>query len=248
MIIAANWKMNLDNEEAQALINALNFRALDWKNLDVIFCPAAPYLQSVRAKAHQNFHVGGQYCHAEAKGAFTGDMSAAMLKDCGASHVIIGHSERRQYAQEQGQTLKQQAMRAIEAGLDVIFCVGEQLSDRQNGAEETVVADQLADIAEFLKTGQVSIIAYEPVWAIGTGQVASVLDIQAMHQFIKTECQRLAGDGRAPAILYGGSVKSDNAEAILSAQAVDGALVGGASLDALGFQAICDEGQKLSTG
>ena len=247
MIIAANWKMNLKKADASALIGALNKKASQWSDIDVIICPAAPYVQVVRDLADDTISVGGQCCHTEAKGAFTGNISADMLEDCGATHIIIGHSERRQYEGENAETLAKQAARALDAGLKVIFCVGEHLSDRQAGAENKVVAAQLSELSAFLKTGQISIIAYEPVWAIGTGQVASIQDIEAMHGFIKAKCQTLIGGNDKVSILYGGSVNADNAEAILSAAHVDGALVGGASMNAASFISICDYGQSIST-
>ena len=168
-----------------------------------------------------------------------------MIVDCGAQYVIIGHSERRQSDGETGEVLAEQAKMAIEFGLKIIYCVGETLEDREAGRAEMVVSQQLASLELFLKAGSVPVIAYEPVWAIGTGQVASVPDIEAMHDFIKSETRRLVGAETVPQILYGGSVKPDNAEAILSIVSVDGALVGGASLDATGFAAICDIAQQV---
>lgn len=247
MIITANWKMNLGSAQASDLIATLNAKASKWSGINVILCPATPYLHAARGLAHEDFFIGGQACHSHASGAFTGDVSAAMIKDCGATHVIVGHSERRQHRGERGEILAQQARQALAAGLEVIFCVGEDLPDRQKGNEKTVVAEQLAAIADELKTGQISILSYEPIWAIGTGQVASVDDIEAMHRFIKAECAAMAGEQKPLSILYGGSVKPDNADAILSTFAVDGALVGGASLDAASFEAICDAGQRVSS-
>lgn len=247
MFIAANWKMNLDLASGEALISKLNDHIVNWSEISVIICPPAPYIQSIHKAAHADFHLGGQTCHEKSAGAHTGHVSADMLVDCGASYVIIGHSERRQNDGETGDMLKAQANAAIQAGLKVIYCVGETLEDRQAGREENVVSAQLADIMDLLKVGAVPVIAYEPVWAIGTGQVASVSDIKAMHDFIKSEISNVMTPRDLSKILYGGSVKPDNAEAILSIESVDGALVGGASLDAKGFAAICDCAQRVSS-
>ena len=246
VIIAANWKMNLGQAEGTILIQGLNRHADRWSDISIVICPPAPYLLAMRDIAHSEFHIGGQTCHGKLSGAHTGHVSAAMLADCGADYVIIGHSERRQSDGESGSVLLEQAKCAIDAGLRIIYCVGETLEDRQAGRESEVVSGQLADIQDLLNSGDVPVIAYEPVWAIGTGQVASVPDIEAMHNFIKSETSRIMGASDMPQILYGGSVKPDNAEAILSIRSVDGALVGGASLDADGFAAICDYAQKVS--
>ena len=246
VIIAANWKMNLGQAEGAILIQGLNMHADRWSDISIVICPPAPYLLAMRDIAHSEFHIGGQTCHGKLSGAHTGHVSAAMLADCGADYVIIGHSERRQSDGESGSVLLEQAKCAIDAGLRIIYCVGETLEDRQAGRESEVVSGQLADIQDLLNSGDVPVIAYEPVWAIGTGQVASVPDIEAMHNFIKSETSRIMGASDMPQILYGGSVKPDNAEAILSIRSVDGALVGGASLDADGFAAICDYAQKVS--
>ena len=246
MIIAANWKMNLDQAKGTILIQGLNMHADRWSDISIVICPPAPYLLAMRDIAHSEFHIGGQTCHGKLFGAHTGHVSAAMLADCGADYVIIGHSERRQSDGESGSVLLEQAKCAIDAGLRIIYCVGETLEDRQAGRESEVVSGQLADIQDLLNSGDVPVIAYEPVWAIGTGQVASVPDIEAMHNFIKSETSRIMGASDMPQILYGGSVKPDNAEAILSIRSVDGALIGGASLNADGFATICDYAQKVS--
>ena len=246
VIIAANWKMNLGQAEGAILIQGLNRHADRWSDISIVICPPAPYLLAMRDIAHSEFHIGGQTCHGKLFGAHTGHVSAAMLADCGADYVIIGHSERRQSDGESGSVLLEQAKCAIDAGLRIIYCVGETLEDRQAGRESEVVSGQLADIQDLLNSGDVPVIAYEPVWAIGTGQVASVPDIEAMHDFIKSETSRIVGASDMPQILYGGSVKPDNAEAILSIRSVDGALIGGASLDADGFATICDYAQKVS--
>ena len=168
-----------------------------------------------------------------------------MAADCGASHVIIGHSERRAQYQEAGAQLADKLQQAEEAGLVPIYCVGETLAERQSGQQDQIITQQIADIAAIASDRL--IIAYEPVWAIGTGQVASVPDIVDMHSVIKAACQRLTGQKTAPAVLYGGSVKPENAEAILSAENVDGALIGGASLQAQSFCAICEAAQDIQS-
>ena len=192
----------------------------------------------------QAIRVGGQDCHAAAKGAHTGDIAAVMLGDCGADFVIVGHSERRKDHGENDATVKAKAEAALEAGLGVIVCVGETLAERDAGKAEAVVSRQVdrslplaASIAD-LAPGKVS-VAYEPVWAIGTGRVAEVGDVIAMHAAIRARIDAAYGErGDGVRILYGGSVNAENAGDLLAAEGVGGALVGGASLTAESFVAI----------
>ena len=243
MIIAANWKMHLHQADAKALIATINSEQKSFPDPLVVVCPPSLYLHQVRQWANSSISVGAQNCHEQASGAFTGEISASMAADCGASHVIIGHSERRAQYLEAGAQLADKLQQAEEAGLVPIYCVGETLAERQSGQQDQIITQQIADIAAIASDRL--IIAYEPVWAIGTGQVASVPDIVDMHKVIKTACQRLTGQKTAPAVLYGGSVKPENAEAILSAENVDGALIGGASLQAQSFCAICEAAQDI---
>lgn len=203
----------------------------------------APPFTLVPAMAEELTHadVGAQDCHAEPKGAHTGDISAPMLADCSASFVIVGHSERRSDHGETDAMVKAKAQAAIAAGLGVIICVGETLEQRDAGRAEAVVSAQVdaslpdAELAAGAAQGRVN-IAYEPVWAIGTGRVPSVEDVEAMHAAIRARLVAALGEaGQTMRILYGGSVNAGNAAELLSVTGVGGALVGGASLTAEGF-------------
>ena len=198
---------------------------------EVLVCPPATLLREAAglAAAH-GIRVGGQDCHAATSGAHTGDISAAMLRDAGASHVIVGHSERRaDHGESDGDVLAK-----AEAGLTPIICVGETREEREAGQAAAVVARQLAGSLPVVSPGVELVIAYEPVWAIGTGLTASVEDVAAMHDAIRDQLP----DPLSTCILYGGSVKPDNAAELLALADVDGALVGGASLNPLDFMAI----------
>ncbi len=214
--------MHGTRESARALAAAIRPAA----NATIILCPPFTLL----AEAGTKFALGGQDCHAQAQGAHTGDISAAMLKDAGCTYVIVGHSERRQNHGETDASVHAKAGAALTAGLTPIVCVGETLEQRKSGRAEAVVAQQIRESApqgEF-------ILAYEPIWAIGTGETASEADIAAMHRHIKTLLP-----ANTP-VLYGGSVKASNAKEILYIPGVDGVLVGGASLKAEEFCAIID--------
>jgi triosephosphate isomerase len=208
-----------------------------------VLCPPAPYLADVvRLVQGTGIEVGGQNCSEHASGAYTGEVAAGMLRDCGASHVILGHSERRQLFGDDDARVLAKVRAARAANLRPILCVGETLSERRAGATEAVVGRQLAavlaqgDAAELLAN---SVIAYEPVWAIGTGEAATPEQAQAVHAFIRAT---LAAHHSALAahttILYGGSVKADNAAQLFAMPDIDGGLIGGASLDGAAFLAI----------
>ncbi len=234
-MIAGNWKMNLLAAEAAALAAVVRRRA-DPRACDLLVCPPATVIAAVAViLAGSACQVGGQDCHAEAAGAHTGDIAAAMLRDAGASHVILGHSERRADHGETDAVVRAKVQAARRAGLIPILCVGETLAEREAGRAETVVAAQLAgSLPEgFGEAGErAGLVAYEPVWAIGTGRTPGEADIAAMHAAIR----RHVGPGIR--ILYGGSVKPGNAAAVLALPEVGGALVGGASLNADDFLAI----------
>jgi triosephosphate isomerase len=207
---------------------------------EVVVCPPATLLMAVAQICEgTRVGVGGQDCHAEASGAFTGDISAEMLKDAGAAYVILGHSERRVGHNETDQIVRAKAEAAFRAGLAAIICVGETRAEREAGDAFAIVGAQLAgSIPEDSPPGQI-IIAYEPVWAIGTGLTPMPQDIAEMHGFIRGRVnQHLPGQGANMRILYGGSVQPANAAELLSVVDVDGALVGGASLRSTEFMAI----------
>ena len=240
--IVGNWKMNGTRAmlpEARAIDRA----ASRHPDVQVALAPPFTLIQQLAAEA-QAIGIGGQDCHTQAKGAHTGDISAAMLADAGANFVILGHSERRRDHGEDNALVKAKAEAALEADLGIIVCVGETLAERDAGQAEAVVKAQVAaslpaaDLAAKATPGSIA-VAYEPVWAIGTGRVAAVEDVVAMHLAIQATLQAWDADvGQRVRILYGGSVNADNARDLLSAEGVSGALVGGASLTAEAFLAI----------
>ena len=234
-LIAGNWKMNGLTEPSAALARAIRHGLAD-AGAEVLLCPPATQLAAVSALVEgSGIATGGQDCHARDSGAHTGDISPVMLADAGARYVILGHSERRQDHGETSAIVAAKVAAAMKAGLTPIVCVGETESERSAGEQETVVGRQ---IAESLPTDFAGIIAYEPIWAVGTGKVATSADITAMHAFIRGELIRDQAEGAGLRILYGGSVKPGNAAEILGLPEVGGALVGGASLIAEDFLAI----------
>ncbi len=237
-LIAGNWKMNGTAAEAAALVQGLAqaLRGADTP-CDLLVCPPATQLTAVAgALAGTPVAVGGQDCHAAPYGAHTGDISAVMLRDAGASWVILGHSERRAEHAESDERVREKVGAAVGAGLTPIVCVGETVEQRSAGRQLEVVGWQLAGS---LPAGFAGAVAYEPIWAIGTGQSATEEDVEAMHAFIRAELVRQFPEhGAGLRILYGGSVKPGNAAALLALPDVGGALVGGASLVAADFLAI----------
>jgi len=233
-LIAGNWKMNGLRAAAAQLAAALRGGA---QGCDLLVCPPATVLAEVAGLlAGSPVMVGGQDCHPDTLGAHTGDLSAAMLLDAGASWVILGHSERRQAHGETDALVRRKAAAAAAAGLKPIVCVGETEAQREAGQARTVVGNQLAGS---LPPGFNGVIAYEPVWAIGTGRVPTEADVAAMHAHIRRQLVADLGEGGAGLrILYGGSVKPGNAAVLLGMAEVGGALVGGASLQAEDFMGI----------
>jgi len=238
-LAAGNWKMNglaADLMEVSALIEACPA-----PTCDVLICPPATLLtpMSILA-ADTSVAVGGQDCHANASGAHTGDISAAMIADAGGTYVIVGHSERRADHGESDATVRAKAEAAWAAGLIAIICVGETEAERDAGRATDVVASQINGSTPDGATGENTVIAYEPVWAIGTGRTAGSDDITAMHDHMRIILQARFGDAGADTmrLLYGGSVKPGNAAEIFTLSNVDGGLVGGASLKASDFAAI----------
>ena len=209
---------------------------LDSPACDILICPPATLIAQAAGCVKGAFALGGQDCHAQAKGAFTGDIAAEMLKDAGASYVIVGHSERRQYHNETNAEVAAKTQAAWRAGLKAIICLGESLEQRKAGSAHHICADQLNQSVPDGAVPANTVIAYEPVWAIGTGVTPTSADIAAMHAHIRS-CliQRLGEGGKEMLILYGGSVNPSNSAEILSLPEVGGALVGGASLKSADF-------------
>jgi triosephosphate isomerase len=228
-LIAGNWKMNRLQNPAAALARAI---AADSHlvGCDLLICPPFTDLAAVAAVIRgSRVALGAQDCHAEESGAFTGDISAAMLADAGCTAVIVGHSERRQYHGETNAQVRAKAAAASAAELMAVVCVGESAEQRDAGRAADVVC---AQVVESLPDGFEGVVAYEPVWAIGTGRTPTLDDVASMHAAIRQALvRRLGGDGGTLRILYGGSVKAENAASILGVPEVGGALVGGASLD-----------------
>jgi len=240
-LIAGNWKMYQGGKSAVELAKGVAERCGSLTGVEVVVAPPATALSSVsQAVAGTRVEVSAQNLYPKDEGAFTGEISAPMILDAGCKWVIIGHSERRQYFGETDQSVQQKTAAAFAAGLKPIVCIGETLEEREAGKTMEVVFRQLdAFINDLAGKPGVGVIAYEPVWAIGTGKVATVEQAQEVHAAIR---QRLAKKSPALAavtrVLYGGSVKPDNAEGLLGSADIDGALVGGASLKADGFAAI----------
>lgn len=245
-LVAGNWKMNglhASIAELEAMIAGAGTVA---GKTDLMICPPATLVAAfAAASAGSHIAIGGQDCHAEAAGAFTGDIAAEMLRDAGASAVIVGHSERRTLHKETDAEINAKARAAWRAGLTAIVCVGETRQEREAGRTLAVVGGQLKNslpdggTAQNLVVAQNLVIAYEPVWAIGTGLTPTVADVAQVHQSIRQALTaRFAGAGAGIRILYGGSVKPANARELLSVADVNGALIGGASLKADDFLGI----------
>ena len=244
--IAGNWKMNLGVHGSKALAEGLAAATKTIRNVDIAVAPIELCLSTVlSALQDTGIHVASQNHHAMTKGAYTGEVSPTMLREAGVAYAIIGHSERRTLFGETNADVQQKVTAAFEAGLLPILCIGETLDERESGTAERIVQEQLLTAIESLDAPQVAAltIAYEPVWAIGTGKTASPEEAQQMHAFIRGLLQErfpsfVARDVR---IQYGGSVKPHNAKALLSQPDIDGALVGGASLTVESFVGILTE-------
>lgn len=224
--------MNLSEADTVALASSISC-GLKNSNSTVVLCPPAIFITSIRPAISKNIKIGGQNCSHERNGAFTGEISSDMLKNSGAEYVILGHSERRKVFNECNTTISKKAVTAINSGLKTIICVGENLEERKAKKEKEVVKNQLKKSIPPISNSQNTIIAYEPVWAIGTGENATDKQISEMHDFIKAEMPGYK-------ILYGGSVTSKNSANIMKIKNVDGLLVGGASLNASEFLKICE--------
>lgn len=247
-LVAGNWKMNCSNEQAASLTEAVAAAAAANASVDVLVAPPFPYLAPAKSTAGDRCQVGAQNCYFEESGAYTGEVSVGMLKDVGCDAVILGHSERRHVLGETDEDINKKTKAALAAGLPVILCVGELLEERE--------ADKTAEVLDTQMTGGLAgvdslehvVIAYEPVWAIGTGKTASPEQAEEAHSGLRDWIAKHydAAAAESTRILYGGSVKPDNAAELMGKPNVDGALVGGASLKAELFVPIIEAAAGLA--
>lgn len=243
LLIAGNWKMNLDRGRSLALVQGLVESLRNTSNVDVAVCPPFVYLGEMGKALHgSNIGLGAQNAYNQPEGAYTGEVSCAMLKDVGCQYVILGHSERRAIFGETDQMVNEKLHAVLAAGLTPIVCVGETLEQREAGQTEQVVRSQCSGSLQGLSHEQMlkTVLAYEPVWAIGTGKTATPAQAEEVHHGIRTLLANLFSNetSQKVIILYGGSVKADNALELLSEPNIDGALVGGASLNQDSFLGI----------
>jgi triosephosphate isomerase len=249
VIVAGNWKMNKNAAEGRALVEALKNGIAGLENAEIVVCPPFTTIGSVvEAAAGSAIGVGAQNIHWAESGAFTGEISADMLKTSGVQYVIIGHSERRQYFGETNETVNKRLKAALAAGLIPIVCVGELLEEREGNKTEAVLAEQIRVGLEGISADEAAkiVIAYEPVWAIGTGKTATPDMAQAAHAFIRGELRALFGNvADEMRIQYGGSMKANNARELVAQPDIDGGLIGGAALKADDFIALIREALAL---
>ena len=242
-IVAGNWKMNMTIDESNDLINEL--KQVSENNVEIKIAPSFTNLYyAISLLKNSGIEVIAQNVHSEMRGAYTGEISAEMLKSIGVKTVIIGHSERRKYFNETDTILSKKVKAAIENSLNIIFCIGEELSERESGNHFEIIKNQITIALIDLNNDEIKniVIAYEPVWAIGTGMTANINQIQEMHEFIRKLINEKFGDEISDniQIIYGGSVKPNNAKDIFSLNDVDGGLIGGASLNFSDFHSIID--------
>jgi triosephosphate isomerase (TIM) len=248
-IIAGNWKLNKTSREAIVLVEELKRELVDITGVDIVLCPPFTALQSVsEALTDMNISVGAQNLYWADSGAFTGEVSAPMLKDFGVKYVIVGHSERRQYFGETNETVNKRIKAALTHGLTPIVCVGENLAERESNKTFDVIKNHCEGSLVGLTADEAQklVIAYEPVWAIGTGKTATPEQAQEVHAYIRQLLGKLFGNEAASSIRiqYGGSVTPDNIAILIGQADIDGALVGGASLKAPSFAAIVKAANK----
>lgn len=247
-IVAGNWKMNLDRESSVELARNVQNMDRDRKSSEVLIFPATIWLAPVAAAIDgAAVRLGGQNCHSEPKGAFTGEVSAAMLAEI-CTDTMAGHSERRHVFGESDDLVGAKVRAILDAGMRAVLCVGETLAEREAGEAETVVERQLRSGLTNVSDAEIInvVVAYEPVWAIGTGVAATASDAQGMCQFVRGVLRELCGEqGADRPVLYGGSVTPDNARELFSQADIDGGLVGGASLDVQSFRAIVDASESV---
>ena len=244
-IVAGNWKMNASKDSVESLVTDILSGASD-VSAEIIVCAPFPYLSQVEVLIEgSNLMLGAQNLNVNASGAFTGEVSAEMIKDFGANHVIVGHSERRSLYGETSEIVAEKTKAAIDSGLTPILCLGESLDQRESGKTESVVSEQLNKVIKMVGIEAFNniIIAYEPVWAIGTGVTATPEQAQAVHKFIRDLLASSDQDiADKTAILYGGSMNAGNAVELISCADIDGGLIGGAALKAEDFLQICKAG------
>ncbi|MDR9419081.1 triose-phosphate isomerase [Gracilimonas sp.] len=251
LLIAGNWKMNCGPYDAAELLEGLISQKSEVdENVDVLVCP--PFVSigmAVKYLYDTDIQVGAQNIHFEENGAYTGEISGSMLAESGCNYVIVGHSERRQYFGETDETVNKRVKKSLEHKLAPIVCVGESLDQRKSDTHHEVVENQIKAALEHVSNSEILdvVIAYEPIWAIGTGETASPEQAQEMHKHIRNILTNLYGDEAAEAIniLYGGSMKPANARDLLDQKDVDGGLIGGASLDAESFSEIINIAEDL---
>ncbi|ART78390.1 triose-phosphate isomerase [Sutcliffiella horikoshii] len=235
--VIANWKMNKNIQETLEFLQQLK----EGNGVEVVVCPPAPLLYPAKLYVQgqkKEIQIGAQNVHQEDKGAYTGETAASLLKEIGCSHCIIGHSERRQYAQEDDATVNQKAKQALKRGLTPVICIGETLEQKQQDQTEKVLTKQILGAMDGMDVSQV-VFAYEPVWAIGTGESATAAEAQRIHGYIRSVLEYLdVQNAEKVSILYGGSVNENNAQEFASMTDIDGVLVGGASLQVDSFQKI----------
>lgn len=252
LIIAANWKMHKTAAETAAFCHTLRKYENDFAGVEVLICPPFTALATAAAALEgSSLRLGAQNMHFEQQGAFTGEIAAPMLLEYGAEYVIIGHSERRHLMGEDDKLIRQKLRAALDSGLKPILCVGETDKEREQGLTEKVINKQMAGALEGLEPGKTAnlVVAYEPVWAIGTGKAASPDDAEGAALLIRRFLQEKVGDKALAGlrIQYGGSVKADNIGSFVALPSVQGALVGGASLDADTFSALIRAAGKVVT-
>ncbi|WP_028079163.1 triose-phosphate isomerase [Solimonas soli] len=249
-MVAGNWKMNGARDANASLVHDVVFDSKRFPGIDIVVCPPAVYIESVGAALNgSSVQLGAQTLSEQEKpGAFTGEIHGGMLKDVGCSYVLVGHSERRSLYGESDALVAHKFKTAQACGLVPVLCLGETLAEREDGQTESVLARQLGAVVDLTGAAafKSAVIAYEPVWAIGTGRTASPEQAQAAHAFIRGQLAKTnAKIANSTRILYGGSVKADNAATLFANADVDGGLIGGASLKAAEFLAICALAQSL---
>jgi len=241
-IVAGNWKMNGSKDLVDQLVGTVAAQAGDFSGSpEVVIVPPALYVSPVLSAAQDKLQVGVQNVAPWQSGAYTGEVSASMAADLGCRYVLVGHSERREYFAETDQVVAEKVRRVIENGLLAMVCVGETLQQRESGRAEQVVASQIESGLAGIQGDEWAqvVVAYEPVWAIGTGKTATSEDAQAMHLHIREVLESMNAPANEVSVLYGGSVKADNAAALFAEPDIDGGLIGGASLKADEFLSIC---------